>query len=459
MRRAPARALRAVVVLTAGSLVSCTEPLPMRGHLRLHIDTDAPLPSGKNAPADAFIPAPLFDTLRVELYPTGEETPCAGCTREFELTQERVAEGATFTVLQESGSRARVLLFRSRDAASGLPNMRLESWTALPRPPDTGAIDVTIAMRVDRLGTPQGSASEPLEPALGLATPLAPWSLATRRDCTHPARAGAVCVPGGAFVMGDAALRGFGDYDSDIRKVVVLSPFFLDASEVTVGEYRRGDGPIGPKDYLPWSGSLAGASLQDWCTYTERPGPHEDYPMNCVVHAAARAFCIGRGGDLPTEAQLEYVEGGLASQRYPWGMDRPECNDAVWGLGGFQGSPTTAPFANSCRPSTGTDEQVMGYVKPVTSQEQRKRDFVDVRGARIVDVAGSLAEWARDAFAPQTSVCWSRSILIDPICEIGEERVMRGGSWLVLSAAAGRSSLLPNSANTIVGLRCAYPAD
>jgi formylglycine-generating enzyme required for sulfatase activity len=259
--------------------------------------------------------------------------------------------------------------------------------------------------------------------------------------------------------MGDPALTGFGDFDSDVRRIVALAPFYADATEVTVGRYRSGSGPTGRRDIVFWSGSLEGAAFEDWCTFTPQPGAHEEHPVNCVVHAAARAFCRAQGGDLPTEAQLEYLMGGLANLRYPWGVEPPSCTDAVLGLGGWPGFASTAAFASLCRQSEGPRERIIGYPHAVTDPSVRRRDFVDVRGGRISDLAGNLSEWARDHFAPQTGPCWNAPILFDPACETGTERVIRGGSWLLSQVAAGRGALLPNEANLTVGFRCVYAGD
>jgi formylglycine-generating enzyme required for sulfatase activity len=259
--------------------------------------------------------------------------------------------------------------------------------------------------------------------------------------------------------MGDRLLTGFGAFDSDVRRVVSLSPFHVDLHEVTVSRYRASGGPAGDRDIVPWSGSLEGTAFEDWCMFTRTPGAHEDHPVNCLVHKAARAFCVAQGGDLPTEAQLEYLIGGLANFRYPWGVDEPSCGDAVFGLGGWPGFASTQAFANLCRKEQGPREDVIGYPHAVTDSSVRRLDSLDIRGAKVIDLGANLSEWTRDHFAPQTSPCWDPPILHDPVCETGQERVIRGGSWLLMQVAAGRGAILPNEANLTVGFRCVYPGE
>jgi formylglycine-generating enzyme required for sulfatase activity len=266
--------------------------------------------------------------------------------------------------------------------------------------------------------------------------------------------------------MGDRLLTGYGQFDADELKLVTVSPFFVDAHEVTVAEYRTGGGTTGAKDLVAWSGALDGTRFEDWCTYTGTPGPHENYPLNCIVQRAARRFCQSRGGDLPTEAQFEYLEGGLQGQRFPWGSDVPDaCDTAVWGRGGWPGFSATSAFSSSCRasdPATPREAQI-GYPAPVDDPSQRKLDVIAIGPGLVQDIAGDLTEWTRDGFAPQDSPCWRGDrVLRDPDCPPTDEKAemaIRGGSWLVLGVAAGRGSALPNEANLSIGFRCVYPAD
>ena len=72
-----------------------------------------------------------------------------------------------------------------------------------------------------------------------MATAPSTWPSAVRVPCAGSAAAGEVCVPGGAYWMGNAKLTGEGTGDAaDRLRLVVVPPFFLDATEVTVGRVR-----------------------------------------------------------------------------------------------------------------------------------------------------------------------------------------------------------------------------
>jgi hypothetical protein len=62
--------------------------------------------------------------------------------------------------------------------------------------------------------------------------------LVVERACQGEAPAGSVCVPGGFSVLGEPDLSGFSEESMVPLKPVVLSPFFLDDTELTVGRFR-----------------------------------------------------------------------------------------------------------------------------------------------------------------------------------------------------------------------------
>src|SRR6185369_9616170 len=83
-------------------------------------------------------------------------------------------------------------------------------------------------------------------------------------------------------------------------------------------------------DPAPHTNQASNGAAPLRCSWTPEPGDDEGLPLDCTSWAKARAFCQSRGMDLPTEAQLQYAAGGLASHLYVWGDDEPSCDDAVF---------------------------------------------------------------------------------------------------------------------------------
>jgi formylglycine-generating enzyme required for sulfatase activity len=266
-----------------------------------------------------------------------------------------------------------------------------------------------------------------------------------------------VCIPGGAFWMGNARVDGFGIGNaSDRRRLVVLPPFYLDRTEVTVAAYRAAAGvPLTARSTDP-------NDWQYYCTWSAQPDDREDHPVVCVPYAAARAHCQARGGDLPTEAQFERAASALVGRLFVWGSDLPECADAVLGnvgpgffydIGRSFCSPRSAP----------------GGSLPVGSDHAPRRDNLVLSSGIVHDLVGNASEWALDRWNRQEEPCWSHGgVYVAPFCDAvsvdGDLRVFRGGSWLVQasSAAAAFRSAIPENAmalNTVdLGFRCALPA-
>ncbi len=133
-----------------------------------------------------------------------------------------------------------------------------------------------------------------------------------------------------------------------------------------------------------------------------------------VGFAAASAFCAYAGGSLPTSAQHALAGAGAAGRRYPWGATGVVCRRAAFGLvEGPCGQGASGPEIPGMRPDGATPTGVH-------------------------DLAGNVAEWARD----------------------GGGAVVRGGSFRSTAASALRTwSAEPGGpeARSDVGFRCAYP--
>lgn len=423
-------ALALVVVLAQG----CAMEKPPEGQLVLHVTSDAP--------------SPLFDRLRVELYAPGETAPCPGCAREFSLEdgsmeRDEVSFGF-FPRVRTPGYRARVRLFRSGGTASGEPRRgsTIERVVALPTAPGEGLVTATVTLPVEDLARPRGTldapvAAEPGAPPRGYAGSL---PAAAPRACHGAAGEGEVCVPGGVFWMGNPRLDVLDGRESDGHgeRLVAVSPFFLDAKEVTVAELRAARVARVVDDPLEAGQHLTG------CLYTADPGPNDELPVNCLSWQRARTYCEKVGKRLPSEVEYEYAAGARVSRSFPWGEDVPACGDAIYR--GDEGC-----FAAGPRPAG-----------------RGVRDRIAFGAGEIVDLAGNLREYAQDGYRPGTDPCWGEGLLVDPLCDPDPTapsvaRTVRGGSYGdegTLLRAAIRTFVEEErfAVSALIGFRCARSA-
>ena len=272
------RLARALVLAMCALALACAqrERVVTPGQVVLHVDTDAPVPAALGQPAS--LAAPLFDRLRVDIFPPGAAAPCAGCTNEFEI------DAALFTANQVSfgfappfgvsGYRARIRLFKTSFAdPSGEPDKdsTVDVTVALPVVDADVIVDASVVLSTETVGTRVGSldAPAPTTPGAPKGSLVGTWSGAARVDCAKAPPPGAVCVPGGAYWMGNPRAPGFNprSYAPEPR-LVVLSPFFMAATEVVVQDFRASGRT--PKE--SWTGQSSGITSQSrgstprpWC--------------------------------------------------------------------------------------------------------------------------------------------------------------------------------------------------
>jgi formylglycine-generating enzyme required for sulfatase activity len=449
-------------------LALCAAGCGNSGQFLVHVDTDAPLPAGLGEPPDATRPPYLFDRLRIEVLRDGEPALESGARRDFAVDERAFRESrVSVGVRPRPGDNAlevRVRLFRGDRLSGGEPPAATTLDTRVTLPP-LGArdvVDLTVRLAVDDIGTPQG----PFAAERGLPGPsrVGTWPGAQVTPCEQPPQPDEVCVPGGAYFMGDPVLAGIGEgYDSDRERLVVVSPFFVDLKPRTVAEFRRkaGSGQLGMSGtFLFWDPSDL-YETDAWCNITQGASPKDPdddkgkLPVNCLSWDTAQALCKSFGKDLPTEAQYEFLASGRGAERgFPWGDDDPSCEDAVWGRGGTY---HFLRYPGTCRPV----DQLGGTVR---SGSEGLRDRITLDGREIVDVSGNLGTWVRDVWSRQDEPYWSKSgVYYDPIAdqESAQDGFMytqRGGAWYIgqNSLRAGfRQPSRPTVADTGTGVRCA----
>ena len=328
---------------------------------------------------------------------------------------------------------------------------------------DTGAIVAPI--------TP-----EPTREDTSLAPPSVAGTFGTAERCTAATRAAGtapdgtplhdddVCVDGAMFVYGSKDAFGLGEADDVPRRVAIVPPFRIDRYEVTVGRFRAAVAkgfvvPTAPGVALTGNDApLATVGIDttsaSLCTWSDAPRGRETFAINCLAWPIARAFCKFDGGDLPSEAQWEYVAANAGrpfQSRYPWGGDDRtvvRCEQTAFGRGPY-------PFDNECN----MDGSTFGLL-PVGSRTGALAD-VSV-GLGVVDLAGGLSEFTADAFASLSSNCWTSQPLVAPAClvEPAPTHTARGGNWSTSRQSlflAFRSPFPTKGSSPSVGFRCVHP--
>ena len=164
--------------------------------------------------------------------------------------------------------------------------------------------------------------------------PVIALAITTSTPCTAdvPARA---FVEGGEFVMGTAketipdlitkyqvTWRGAFQNESEPHKVT-LSSFEIDPYEVTNAQFAEFlmTNPQWQKENVH-EDTHNGDYLKHWSGATGPEG-RDDHPVVFITWAAAQSYCRWRGGQLPTEAQWEYVARSGDDREFPWGEPLP----------------------------------------------------------------------------------------------------------------------------------------
>jgi formylglycine-generating enzyme required for sulfatase activity len=271
--------------------------------------------------------------------------------------------------------------------------------------------------------------------------------------CTRAPKDGELCVPGGAFMLGSADVNGLVLFDAMAtipERIAIVPPLLMDGYEVSVERWRRAksegfrplDDPYANDADAPLPAE-GGPAAAKFCVYSHEPlalNSREAYPVNCIAWSDARAFCQFYGGDLPTEAQWEYVAsatGDDSETLYPWGNDLLPCDALVYSR------ELTGDF---CFPDA------FGPA-PVGA------GFGDVTPLGVHDLGGSVSEWVLDSPRAYSARCWASLGMTDPRCweEDAERRGLRGSGWA--TGQAPLSSLRPTPIDDgllskNVGFRC-----
>ena len=347
--------------------------------------------------------------------------------------------------------------------SSKLPAVDLRPPTVARKPPSklaamtlvglavVGLAAGGLALRARGKSADEGSvaASAPRStqaPAIVAAVPAAATALpVAEKRCAD----GTVFIEGGVFTMGsDAPDASAGAKPAHAVKV---SPYCIDDVEVSVAKFKACSDHGDCKRGLitnDWAGITPAehAAYEPLCTLRDPVGM-ASHPINCVDWERADIYCTAHNGRLPTEAEWELAARGRDNRAYPWGNESP----SVTLLNGC-GAECTAWAGKNALELTATYDAADGWLGTAPGKTFPGGNTPE----GVADLAGNVAEWVADAYAP-----YSATAQTDPVVTSGELKVVRGGSFLTGKRAAlattYRSREKPTKRSSTIGFRCVSP--
>jgi formylglycine-generating enzyme required for sulfatase activity len=218
-----------------------------------------------------------------------------------------------------------------------------------------------------------------------------------------------VWIAPGNFMMGcSPGDNDCSDPEKPTHQVTLRKAYWIGQTEVTVGAYKRfveaakaKMPPVTPKLYRGWK--------------------NDSYPMVDVIWNEANQYCAWAGGRLPAEAEWEYAaRGGNAQARYG-------------------------------------DLGAIAWFKDNAGNQTHEVASKLANGFGLFDTLGNVWEWVNDWYDPNSYQSGATPDLSGPAT--GQEKVLRGGSWIVdpkLLRVSDRYSIKPDARSDFFGFRCVW---
>ncbi len=253
--------------------------------------------------------------------------------------------------------------------------------------------------------------------------------------------------------MGNESKNAFPDDGEGPVREVTLNPFWIDITTVTnaaFAEFVTATNYVTEAETFGWSfvfhlflptdhpPTQAVPDAPWWrqvfnATWFAPEGPRsnikdrQDHPVVHVSWNDAIAYANWIGKRLPTEAEWEYAaRGGLQQARYPWG-------DTLRVDGDYRCNIWQGQFPKK---NSGAD----GYIGTCPVTTYLPNEF------GLYNVSGNVWEWCSDWFSPDFH---QTAVKVNPQGpEMGQQKVMKGGSYLCHKSYCNRYRVGARTSNT-----------
>jgi len=250
----------------------------------------------------------------------------------------------------------------------------------------------------------------------------------------------------GTFMMGSPSSEKGRQKDEKQHRVTLSKGFYIQTTEVTVGQWREFIRDSGYKTEAETGGGAWIWTGSKWEKkkgyYWDNPGfsQSENHPVTCVSWNDVRKFINwinrkeGKSYKLPTEAEWEYA-----------------CR---------AGSMTAFANGDISELKCGYDSNLnaMGWYCYNANKRTHPVAQKNANAWGLYDMHGNVWEWCQDSCEWKNGIVTDtyRDGIVDPLNTSGSYRVIRGGSWYSYASycrSANRSFLTPGYRYRLLGFR------